>query len=134
MQAILQVGVGSRTLIDGVAMLEEGRDVYLSGRQQVKEGFHVAPLGPANIPDGVINPAFLILRVVPSRPVRARESQREFFSVHVAARHSHADVAHDDNAATIAQNSGRHLSRLGGRSRGSQDSGINTVPGEFLDV
>ena len=131
---MLQIGVGFRALVDGIPVLEERGDVYFPRRQQVKEGFHVAPFGPADIPNGVVNPTFLILRVIPSRPVRARESQRQLFGVHVASRHSHADVTHDDDPATIPQNSGCHLNRFSGRSRGGQDRGIDAVPGELSDA
>src|SRR5437762_12838741 len=74
-QAVLQVGVGPRTLVYGVPTLEERGDVDLLGREQVEESFHVAPFSPADISNGVIHPPFLILRIIPARPVRPRESQ-----------------------------------------------------------
>src|SRR5579859_2429786 len=100
----LQIGVCLCALFDGVAMIEERGDIYLFGRQQVQEGFHVAPLGPAYVPDGVVEAAFLVLRIVSSGPIGAGKGERQLFHVHVAARNAHADSAHDDYATTIAEN------------------------------
>ncbi len=93
-------------------MFDETGDIELPGSQQRQEGFHVPLLGPADISDGVIDAPFLVLRVVPSRTIRARKHQRKLFSVHVCPRHSHAHGAHDDHATTIPQNFGGRLSRL----------------------
>src|SRR5437660_7137362 len=75
-EAILQVAVSFPAFVDGVAMLEQRGDVYLSAGEQIEEGFHVAPFRRTDVPDGVVDRASFILRVVPPRPVSARASQR----------------------------------------------------------
>src|SRR5205807_2579496 len=99
-----------------------------------EERVHVTLLGPTDIPDGIVDPVFLILRVVPSWAVRTRESQRKLLRIHVAARHSQADVADDNHATAITKQGGGHFSRLGGTGCGGEQGGIHTVSGEFLDL
>ena len=70
----------------------------------MQESFHVALFCPANVSDGVVNPPFLVLRVIASRPIGSGQGDRKFLVVGSAARDSEADVSHDDNATAIPQN------------------------------
>jgi hypothetical protein len=45
----------------------------LSSRQEVDEARHVSPLGPADIANRIIDPTFLVVRVIAARTVGTTE-------------------------------------------------------------
>ena len=101
--------------VDGDALGDERLDVDLPGRDELEKRGHVAPLGPADVADRIVEPALLVLAVVAARPVRARHAQLELLLVVRGARHLHPDVADDHDAAAVAAELARRA-RPGRRS------------------
>ena len=89
-------------------------------RQQLQERFHVALLRPAHVADGIIQPLFLVKRIVAARPATAGESEIEFLAIKQIARHFHARHADHDDAPAVAANFCSQHDRFV-RFRGSRD-------------
>ena len=89
-------------LVDGKSMRDQGLYVQATFRQQLNEGFQVSTFGPAHVTDGVILPAFFIIRIVASRTVGPRVDQSKLFLVVQLARDVQAHRAHGDDPRPVS--------------------------------
>src|SRR5579885_1117681 len=71
MRTVGHLLVDPRRLVEAGDVADESAHVDFSRGEKVDEALHVAPLGPPDIAEGIIDPALLIGRVVAARAVGA---------------------------------------------------------------
>ena len=94
---IVERRVRLRALADREPVRDELVDAQRAGREQVEDGLEIAALGPPDVADGIVEAALLVVPVVPSGPVRARDGERQLLLVEHAAVEVETHVADDDD-------------------------------------
>ena len=69
-----QAFIRSDGFLDGNAVKYEASNIYASACHQLEERRHVPLLGPTDVADGIVETALLVLPVVTSWAIRAREA------------------------------------------------------------
>src|SRR5262245_54903893 len=91
----------------------------------MEEGFHVAGFGPADVSNGIVPALPLVGRVVPSRAIRPRDAQIEFFFVVKLALDIHPDRSDRDHDSAIPCNLTCEIDRSAAGSLGRDQHSID---------
>src|SRR4029453_16023623 len=97
--------------------------------QQVEEAAQVAPLGPADVADRVVDPALLVDRVIAAGAVGAREADVQLLGVVVVPGQVQPALADVDHAGTVARQLSGQLDGLVGVAAGGEEDVGGTRPG-----
>ena len=89
---------------------------------------HVAIFGPAHIWERIILSLLFVKSVIAPRPISACHKKLDFLAVHVVPGKVQFYGSHIHDAATVATNLHRELTRSCGLSCGGDDGAVNAVP------
>ena len=119
--AALDPLVGADRVVERQHRRDERVEVQPALGHQVQEAGHVAPLGPADIPDRVVDAALLVGRVVASGAVGAREADVQLLGVVLGPGQVEAALADVDDPRPVAGQLGGELDRLVGVAAGGEE-------------
>ena len=119
--------VGAERVVEGERVRDEFGRTQCAGCDHLHDGLHVALLGPANVAVGIVNAAFLVLRIVPSGSVRAAEAEVDFLLVVLVARQVHADESRGDDLALLAADFRGDRHRFVALRRGGDEHSVHAL-------
>ncbi len=93
---------------------------------ELQEGLHVPPLGPANIGKWVVVPAFLVSGIVAARSVGHGQPEIQLLAVVLIALEVHSDHADEDDAALGPRDDRRGIDRLVALGRRRDDDRVRS--------
>ena len=70
--------VGSLAIVDSKPVRDQAFDIDSAARDEVEKCFEITALGPANIAERIIVPAFLVFGIIAARSVGHRDLKAQF--------------------------------------------------------
>ena len=119
--AALDPLVGADRVVERQHRGDERVEVEPALGHQVQEAGHVAPFGPADVADRVVDPVLLVGRVVASGAVRAREADLQLLGVVLGPGQVQAALADVDDPGPVPGQLGGELDRLVGVAAGGEE-------------